>query len=463
VIRINFDPHELHKVSLQFLLTDLQDAKSLAIKLRDSPNPLSQHLRAQLTGEVQQELATYDGSSAVSESVQDAIIAGLNELLNGPVIFERKRFAGVTLRRETLIKELIKLKEKLIDLEPKREGPVCLNRLLFEDAYPQELAKSQRAEWDGWVFLAQAATKKVIKEWEDWKSLRAKWKQKRVQSQEKEDSPKFEPTFEDYIWKGFRNWLLDNIFHNKCAYCETPHVGFPGDAEHFRPKGRVRIRSENDDLEIVTIVDENDEKIAHPGYFWLAYHWDNLLPACETCNRGGKNDLFPVRKPHVAVKRLTMDEIDDLIHKITESENEKNIFYLEPDDLDQMEDRLLLHPYHDDPRKHIYFKADGRVAERQGSEQGKASIRIYNLNDEKTVKARQREQANGFKYYKDEVVAAIPNMDKARDCAFGLQREYYNGERPYAAAVFDFIHFFLDKSLIDPEILLKEHSPKGQN
>lgn len=458
MIRINFNPNELRKVPLQFLLADFRDAKNLVIKLRDSANPLTQYLRAQLSGATQEQLAAYDGLSAVPESLQEAIIAGLNQLLNGPVIFERKRFAGVTLKRETLIKGLIKLKDSLIDLEPKGDGPVCLNRLLFEDAYPQELAKSRRAEWDGWVFLAQAATKKVIREWEDWKTLRAEWNEKPAESREK-DPPKFNPTFEDDIWKGFRNWALDNVFHNKCAYCETPHVGFPGDAEHFRPKGRVRIRSENDDLEIVTIVDENGEKIAHPGYFWLAYHWDNLLPACETCNRGGKNDLFPVRKPHVAVKRLTVDEIDDLIHKMTESESEEHIFYLEPDDLDQMEDRLLLHPYHDDPRKHIYFKPDGTVAERKGSEQGKASIRIYNLNDEKTVKARQREQVNGFKYYKDEVVAAIPNIEKARDCALGLQSEYYNGDRPYAAAVFDFIHFYLDKSVIDPEILLKDHAP----
>ncbi len=451
MIRINFDPNELHKAgSLPFLSTDLKNAAALAIKLRGSVNPLSQYLRGQLPLADQQQLDQYDGAGVVPQSVQDALIGVLNQALNGPLVFERKRFAGVTLTRETLIKGLIKL-------TPEGETLVNLNRLLLEDAYPEEIAKRPKAEWEGWVLLAQTATENVITQWESWKVKRATWK-KRAKDAEEEAPPEFKPTFEDDIWKGFRDWLLDYTFHNKCAYCETPVVGFPGDAEHFRPKGRVRIRSAADDLEIVTIVDEQGDKIAHPGYFWLAYHWDNLLPACETCNRGGKNDLFPVTRPHVAVKRLTVEEIDRLIHRMTESKQEKFIFYLEPEDLDEMEGRLLLHPYHDDPQKHIYFKADGTVSEWQGSEQGKASIQIYNLNHEKTVKARHREQANGFKYYKDEVVAAIPNMEKARSSALNLKNEYFNGDRPYGAAVFDFIHLYLENSPVDPAILLKEPS-----
>lgn len=450
MIRINFDPEALRKNgSLRFLLSDLEDVPALAIKLRDPADDLSQYLRTQLTAEGEQELIKYSGSGAISDAFRDAILTALNQLLDGPILFERKRFTKITFKRETLIKGLIKLK-------PGGEALVGLNRLLLEDAYPQQLRKSPVAAWDGWSLLALTATEDVIAQWESWKTKQASWKNKSAAERKKDNPPVFKPTFLDDVWKGFRDWLLDYSFHNKCAYCETPVVGFPGDAEHFRPKGRVRIKSVDDDLEIVTIVDEEGEKTAHPGYFWLAYHWENLLPACETCNRGGKNDLFPVANPHVSVKKLTVKEIDRLIHKITESKSEKHTFYLEPDDLDQLEGRLLLHPYRDDPHKHIYFKSDGKASEWPKSNQGKKSIEIYNLNHEKTVKARQREQANGNRDYSDAVLKALPNMELAKNAARLLKSQYYNGDRPYGAAVFDFIHFFLDNSPLDPEILLKD-------
>lgn len=69
--------------------------------------------------------------------------------------------------------------------------------------------------------------------------------------------------------------------YEKCAYCEwkvTP--GDPGDVEHFRPKGRVK--------------QVDGDPFLVPGYWWLAYEWDNLLFACSKCNSSGKRDLFPI-------------------------------------------------------------------------------------------------------------------------------------------------------------------------
>lgn len=61
---------------------------------------------------------------------------------------------------------------------------------------------------------------------------------------------------------------IESLFHDKCAYCETHHgAGGPVDIEHFRPKGGVL---------------EDD---AHPGYWWLAMAWENLLYSCLDCNR----------------------------------------------------------------------------------------------------------------------------------------------------------------------------------
>lgn len=72
--------------------------------------------------------------------------------------------------------------------------------------------------------------------------------------------------------------------HEKCAFCEAKplHVS-DGDVEHFRPKGGVR-QADAGPLE-------------RPGYYWLAYEWDNLLFACERCNRRHKKNLFPLVDP----------------------------------------------------------------------------------------------------------------------------------------------------------------------
>jgi hypothetical protein len=72
--------------------------------------------------------------------------------------------------------------------------------------------------------------------------------------------------------------------HDKCAFCESKvgHIAF-GDVEHYRPKGGVR---------------QNDTgPLEQPGYFWLAYAWENLFFACQLCNQSFKKNLFPLADP----------------------------------------------------------------------------------------------------------------------------------------------------------------------
>lgn len=67
---------------------------------------------------------------------------------------------------------------------------------------------------------------------------------------------------------------LSGLYHNKCAYCESYDNEF--EVEHYRPKASVLGET-------------------HPGYYWLAYEWTNLLPACHDCNKvGSKGYLFPI-------------------------------------------------------------------------------------------------------------------------------------------------------------------------
>ena len=69
--------------------------------------------------------------------------------------------------------------------------------------------------------------------------------------------------------------------HDKCCYCERKFRATSyGAVEHFRPKGAVR----------ATL----GAAIRYPGYYWLAYAWENLLVSCETCNSSCKGSLFPL-------------------------------------------------------------------------------------------------------------------------------------------------------------------------
>jgi uncharacterized protein (TIGR02646 family) len=63
----------------------------------------------------------------------------------------------------------------------------------------------------------------------------------------------------------------------KCCYCERPRDSKrEPDIEHFRPKTEIAGEGK-------------------PGYWWLAYEWDNLFFSCKKCNQT-KLTQFPLRE-----------------------------------------------------------------------------------------------------------------------------------------------------------------------
>lgn len=138
------------------------------------------------------------------------------------------------------------------------------------------------------------------------------------------------------------------LFHGKCAYCEARYeVGMPVDIEHFRPKGEVA------------------ETPGHPGYWWLAGHWENLLPSCIDCNRRryqptpaslasvsgvldqqrvrgfrgiltGKESCFPISGARMAAEPLPANLPASIA----------------------AESALLINPCSDDPEEHLRFYID---------------------------------------------------------------------------------------------------------
>ena len=144
---------------------------------------------------------------------------------------------------------------------------------------------------------------------------------------------------------------LAELFNDKCAYCEVRvGVNSKPDVEHFRPKTGV--------------IDEHGDKL--PGYWWLAGQWQNLLLACQTCNRrfreGGKGNFFPIEGER-AEPFTTGEEL-------------------------AAEQPLLLDPTVDEPDDHLVFFDDGTVASE--TERGQTTIRIVALNRPELVAARQR-------------------------------------------------------------------------
>ncbi|MGA1841469.1 MAG: hypothetical protein ACMUIU_12665 [bacterium] len=133
---------------------DLKDPTGFVVKLRDASasDPLSLFLREKFSSITQQHLSEYDKSSPPPESLQLALINELNDLIRGPSIYDKDRFAHVTLSQDAQL---------LIEQNPEGEGLRCLNRLLLDEAYPQEIAKSPKFNPGTYELLGPGGTLKV--------------------------------------------------------------------------------------------------------------------------------------------------------------------------------------------------------------------------------------------------------------------------------------------------------------
>lgn len=162
---------------------------------------------------------------------------------------------------------------------------------------------------------------------------------------------------------------LNTLFHNKCAYCEGKITSTgPIDVEHFRPKGRI------------------EGELNHPGYWWLATEWTNLLASCIDCNRGRNQILLSSEDG----QQLTQGE------RLSGKHDHFPVAGLRAtcatDDHSQ-EDPLLIDPTCMDPSKHINWKvvADHPLAI-AFSRYGETSIDLFGLNRLKLAEARRELQ-----------------------------------------------------------------------
>jgi hypothetical protein len=111
---------------------------ALASRLTASPDALSRYLRTRLTDSLKADLAAFSPSAANAKDVISALVKELNQIISGPSLFEKTRFAGVAPGPETAL---------LLKQSPSGQELARLNKLLLEDAWPAELAKSVSTGW----------------------------------------------------------------------------------------------------------------------------------------------------------------------------------------------------------------------------------------------------------------------------------------------------------------------------
>ncbi len=112
---------------------DLKEPAALIRKLRDPHDPLSWHLRDRFSEDGRRMLEEQRDSGSPSEEHRKALVIELNRLLEGESLYDERRFDLVTLAEGT---------HRLLDQSLQGRDLIRLNRLLLEQAYPEELAKS---------------------------------------------------------------------------------------------------------------------------------------------------------------------------------------------------------------------------------------------------------------------------------------------------------------------------------
>ena len=139
--------------------------------------------------------------------------------------------------------------------------------------------------------------------------------------------------------------------HGKCCYCESKVRS--ADVEHFRPVKSTRQSAQKSPRK-------------KPGYYWLAYDWQNLLWACRDCNEYFKNDRFPLQNPAARARS----------HK---------------DDL-SAEKPLLIDPATEDPAQHLRFHAEEVLAltpQGRVSRKGRTTVAVLGLSEPNITALRQ--------------------------------------------------------------------------
>jgi len=194
--------------------------------------------------------------------------------------------------------------------------------------------------------------------------------------------------------------------YHKCCYCEDKKflATSYGAVEHYRPKGAVQ--------------QARGQKKEYPGYYWLAYDWNNLLFSCTTCNTK-KRDLFPLRDNNARAR----SHADDIA----------------------MEQPFLVNPAVDNPRDHICFREGDPE---HLTEIGRITIQVLCLRRQYLDEAR-RERLEELKFFRKWVEKQKDSTDPSIQALVREMREKLEAavcpEAEYCSMAMDFLETWLRK------------------
>ena len=120
------------KNRIVFVRDDLQSTADMLKKLRKHDKPLSQYVFNHTSPEFQQKLQNSGDSHEFDDSLKDGLITELNRVIEGPLLYDEKRFADENLKVATIDAA----KKNPIGAEQTK-----LNRQMLEEAYSHELVK----------------------------------------------------------------------------------------------------------------------------------------------------------------------------------------------------------------------------------------------------------------------------------------------------------------------------------
>jgi hypothetical protein len=164
------------------------------------------------------------------------------------------------------------------------------------------------------------------------------------------------------VWSDAPAAYLDECFPGKCAFCEGKQTEYPIKVRHFRP--------------IHGFVVDGYPPRQHPGYFWLAYEWYNIVPACGACVKrtdlaGGAAEGFPLNGGPVMAPPQYDPDPPDLWRQVHENE-----------------EALLLDPYSRyEYENDLTFDIEtGHVSGR--TKRGRETVKRFDLNRDALFTAR---------------------------------------------------------------------------
>ena len=132
---VRWDPRWWY-FSSQLSFGEITDWGSITSRLVGQSDPISKYLFGVLTADVQYGLQQWHPPSPPNPWLVSSFINDLDSWMTKTNIYDPSRFAGVPLRPETL--QLLSLDSQTLSFRQLMR----LNRLLLEDAYPQELLRS---------------------------------------------------------------------------------------------------------------------------------------------------------------------------------------------------------------------------------------------------------------------------------------------------------------------------------